>query len=272
MPELPEVETTKRGIAAYIEQQIIKKVIIRNCRLRWDVPINLHKVLRSQKVLAVERRAKYILIKIATGAILIHLGMSGYLRILTKYSVPLKHDHIDVIFNNGIILRFNDQRRFGMFLWLPGDYYTHSLLKNLGVEPLSKQFSTTYLWSHAQKSKIPIKALLMDHTIVTGIGNIYAAEALFAAGIYPLNPANKIALVHIENLVKHIKRILRNAICGGGTTFKDFKNSEGKPGYFAIKLKVYGRAGLPCVKCKTKLKMSRIRQRATVYCINCQKN
>jgi formamidopyrimidine-DNA glycosylase len=271
MPELPEVETTLRVICPHIKLQPIVKVIVRQPRLRWPVLANIPQILTGKMITDVERRAKYLLLRTDAGTIIIHLGMSGHLRILTKEEPPKKHDHIDVVFHPHTILRFNDPRRFGAFLWVTGNPDDHALLKNLGVEPLTKNFSGKYLLSQAQGRKVPIKSFLMDNKIVTGIGNIYAAEALFAAGIYPKASAQSLSLEQWDRLAKSIKRILQQAIKRGGTTLKDFVNSDGKPGYFSNQLQVYGRAGLPCIICHTPLQPIQIGQRSTVYCKRCQR-
>lgn len=271
MPELPEVETTLRGILPHIIQQTITRVVVREHRLRWPVEPNIHNILRNQKINAVSRRAKYLLFKTENGTLILHLGMSGHLRVLTENHKAAKHDHIDIVFDNKKILRFTDPRRFGAFLWVDGDASDHALLKHLGVEPLTKNFSGKYLQERAQNRKVPIKTFIMDNKIVTGVGNIYAAEALFEAGINPMKPAFLLSLIQWNNLAKSIKKILRNAIKRGGTTLKDFLNSDGKPGYFSNQLKVYGRAKLPCVKCEGLLKLIKQGQRSTVYCMKCQK-
>lgn len=271
MPELPEVETTLRGISPHIKQQTITNVIVRQYQLRWRIPSDIQQILTDETIIHVERRGKYLLLKTSNGTIIIHLGMSGNLRVLTKALPPNKHDHVDIIFHNKKILRFADPRRFGAFLWVEGgNPQSHSLLKNLGVEPLTNSFSGNYLWSQVQGKVIPIKSFIMDSKIVTGIGNIYAAEALFEAGIYPETPAKSLTIERLDTLAKTSKKILRHAIKRGGTTLKDFINSDGKPGYFASQLKVYGRAGLPCVICHTLLQSIRIGQRSTVYCKHCQ--
>lgn len=270
MPELPEVETTLRGVTPYIHQQTISKVIVRQPRLRWPVPANISRALINQTIIEVMRRGKYLILKTQEGAILIHLGMSGKLCVLTQASSPKKHDHIDVVFFNNIILRFTDPRRFGAFLWVEGDPYNHALLKSLGVEPLSSQFTSSYLKSRAKNKVMPIKSFLMDSKIVTGVGNIYAAETLFKAGVHPQAQAGTLSLQQWGKVAKAIKHILQQAIKQGGTTLKDFVNSEGKPGYFSTQLKVYGREGLACVQCKEVLQYLRIGQRSTVYCPVCQ--
>jgi formamidopyrimidine-DNA glycosylase len=271
MPELPEVETTLRGIQPHIEQQKITRVTVRHHGLRWPIPSNINELVKNQKILAVYRRGKYLLFKTKQGHIIVHLGMSGSLRILTKSTVALKHDHVDLEFANHVILRYTDPRRFGAFLWTDEDPALHPLLKNLGPEPLSKDFSGKYLWQRAQGRKVPVKSLIMDSKIVVGVGNIYAAEALFAAGIHPTAAAGKIPLERFNKLALEIKKILTAAIKKGGTTLKDFLKSDGKPGYFSQSLKVYGRAGLPCVKSKTTLEEMRLGQRSTVFCPKCQK-
>ncbi len=270
MPELPEVETTLRGILPHIKNETIAKVIVRQHRLRWPIPSNLSRILSGKMITHVGRRAKYLLLSTCDGTLIIHLGMSGHLRILTQVQSPNKHDHVDILFHNQKILRFTDPRRFGAFLWAEGNPHDHALLKHLGIEPLTKEFTGRYLLQRAQTRTIPIKSLVMDNKIVTGIGNIYAAEALFAAQIHPLTPANTLSVKRLDCLAKSSKQILRRAIQRGGTTLKDFINSNGKPGYFSGQLKVYGRAGLPCVICGTILQSLQIGQRTTVYCKQCQ--
>lgn len=271
MPELPEVETTLRGIKPYIKDQKIVNVIIRKHELRWPIPTQIKELLLNQTVLDLERRGKYLLLKTTHGTIIIHLGMSGTLRILTEHLAPNKHDHVDIIFENNILLRFNDPRRFGSFLWISGEPTQHPLIKHLGIEPLSKQFTGTYLWTRAQNRAITIKSFIMDNKIVTGVGNIYATEALFDAGIYPAKQAKLISKQQYDVLANSIKTILKQAIKKGGTSLKDFLNSDGKPGYFSTELKVYGREGLSCLNCHTPLKLMKIGQRSTVYCNKCQK-
>jgi formamidopyrimidine-DNA glycosylase len=221
MPELPEVETTLRGILPHIEKQTILKAVVREHRFRWPIPSNMSEILLGKMILTAERRAKYLLLKTPEGTIIIHLGMSGHLRILTHDQAPQKHDHIDLVFHEKI-LRFTDPRRFGAFLWVEGNPYHHLLLKNLGVEPLTRGFNGRYLWQRAQGRIVPIKSFLMDNKIVTGIGNIYAAEALFKAGIHPSTPVNALSVERLERLVKSSKQILSLAIKRGGTTLKDF--------------------------------------------------
>ncbi|EKD71915.1 MAG: hypothetical protein ACD_46C00065G0001, partial [uncultured bacterium] len=217
-----------------------------------------------------ERRAKYLLLRTITGTAIIHLGMSGSLRVLTDVISPQKHDHVDIIFSNNKILRFTDPRRFGAFLWTNDDPMLHPLLKHLGPEPLSNDFSVQYLWKQVQNRSLSIKLFIMDSKIVAGVGNIYANEALFQAGIYPAMPTKLITLQQCQQLVRAIKQILRQAIRQGGTTLKDFVDSEGRPGYFTQRLKVYGRAEEACMHCTTRLQTMIIGQRSTVYCRRCQ--
>ncbi len=270
MPELPEIETVLNGIKPHIIHQQIKEIIIRHPTLRWPVPKNLSEKLVNQKINNIHRRAKYLLIEFEHGTLIIHLGMSGSLRILTHDFPPKKHDHADIKFSNQTILRFNDPRRFGAILWTDEPISSHPLIKNLGPEPLEKSFTGKSLFDKAKSRKISVKNFLMNNAIVVGVGNIYAAEALFMAKIHPETLASKISLKRYQLLAESIKKILREAIKQGGTTLKDFINSDGKPGYFTQFLKVYGRAGLPCVICKTKLKNKKIGQRSTVFCEQCQ--
>jgi len=270
MPELPEVETTLRGIKPHIILQTIKQIKVRQHQLRWPIIPEINHKVKKQIIQAVERRGKYLLLKTQAGTLILHLGMSGSLRILTSPTPPGKHDHVDVEFENKILLRFNDPRRFGALLWTEEDPLQHTLLAGLGPEPLTPQFSARYLWQRAQRSKTPVKLFIMDSKIVVGVGNIYANEALFAAGISPVATAEQISLAHYQRLVKCIKKILRAAIQQGGTTLKNFADSDGKPGYFKLHLQAYGRNGLPCVICQTPLKEIRLGQRSTVYCPQCQ--
>jgi formamidopyrimidine-DNA glycosylase len=270
MPELPEVESTMRGISPHIKQQIIKQIVVRQYQLRWPIQRDLPQLLLGKTIHQLERRGKYLLLRIDQGALILHLGMSGHLRILTKNLSPYKHDHLDIHFANGSILRFTDPRRFGACLWVADDPMAHRLLKELGPEPLSKYFSGRYLWLKAKNKTLPIKSLIMNSKVVTGVGNIYAAEALFASGIHPQKAAKTISIERMHLLVKEIKKILRLAIKQGGTTIKDFLHSNGKPGYFSQQLKVYGRQGQACMVCEEILILCKIGQRSTVYCAQCQ--
>ncbi|WP_185233555.1 bifunctional DNA-formamidopyrimidine glycosylase/DNA-(apurinic or apyrimidinic site) lyase [Teredinibacter franksiae] len=272
MPELPEVETTRRGISPHLLGQTIRSLTVRNPNLRWPIPQELSGLCKGKTINAIDRRGKYLLLHLSSGACLIwHLGMSGSMRILTGSTTPEKHDHVDLTLTNGRCLRFHDPRRFGALLYTYDTPDTHPLLSHLGPEPLSSHFDADYLYQRTRKRSQPIKALIMDSKVVVGVGNIYANEALFAASIHPLKAAGKVSRAAVEQLCLEIKQVLKEAIAQGGTTLKDFTDSEGKPGYFAQKLKVYGRAGQPCSQCGKPLTEKRLAQRATIYCTQCQR-
>lgn len=271
MPELPEVETTCKGIAPHIENNTITKVIVRNRSLRWPIPTGLNKKFTTQKIISVTRRAKYILVNTNIGTLIIHLGMSGSLRILDSTEPVEKHDHFELQFEDGISLRLRDPRRFGCVLWEKDNPCEHKLLVNLGPEPLDEKFYAELLFEKSRKRKTTIKQFIMDAKIVVGVGNIYASESLFLAGINPKKLAGKITKQNSLDLTAAIKKILKQAIKQGGTTLKDFTSIDGKPGYFQQKLKVYNRTDEPCVKCKKSIKQITLGQRSTFYCSSCQK-
>ncbi|MEJ2042342.1 MAG: bifunctional DNA-formamidopyrimidine glycosylase/DNA-(apurinic or apyrimidinic site) lyase [Reinekea sp.] len=271
MPELPEVETTRCGIEPHIKNRCISRIVIRDSRLRWPVPDDLDIWSRDQKVLAVERRSKYLLIQLERGTLLVHLGMSGNLRVLFDDPTPGKHDHIDVEFEHGIRLRYNDPRRFGAWLYTEASLLEHELIRHLGPEPLTDAFNADYLYQLSRHRKTKIKTFIMDARIVVGVGNIYANEALFYAGIYPHKVVGRITKAEAERLVHEIKTVLARAIEQGGTTLKDFVGGDGKPGYFAQSLSVYGRAGELCLSCGSLIREMRTNNRTTCYCPNCQK-
>lgn len=271
MPELPEVETTRRGVEPHVCGQVVNAVIVRQSKLRWPVPDVLPNILAGQAVRSVSRRAKYLLFEVASGAFMIHLGMSGSLRIVQADSEVGAHDHVDIVFENGTALRYTDPRRFGAVLWVQGDPSGHELLNRLGPEPLSDDFSGEHLHKLAGQRKVPVKSFIMDGHVVVGVGNIYANEALFRSGIHPKRAAGRISLARYQQLAQHIKATLAEAIASGGTTLKDFVGGDGKPGYFKQSLKVYGRAGFPCVQCGEALKEIRLGQRSTVFCRHCQR-
>ena len=270
MPELPEVETTRRGIEPYITGQTVQSVTLRQTRLRWLTPSSLKTFLPGQRIEQVTRRGKYLLLHTAVGTVIIHLGMSGSLRIATQHDVVEKHDHVDIVFSRNCILRLRDPRRFGAVLWTKASPLAHKLLCALGPEPISDEFDAHYLFQRSRKRQIAIKAFIMDSKVVVGVGNIYANEALFQAGIRPNTPAGRISLIRYQRLVAAIKAVLTAAIKAGGTTLRDFTNSEGNPGYFKQKLQVYGRAGAACTICGTQIKLIQQAQRATYYCTHCQ--
>jgi len=271
MPELPEVETVRRGIEPFIQGRKIRKIIIRNKNLRWPVPASIRLKTKNRLIKLVDRRAKYILLKLENGTIIIHLGMSGVLKIVDARTPLLKHDHLDIVLNDDIRLRYNDPRRFGSVLWTAKDPLKHKLLKDLAPEPLSPGFNSNYLSKKLKTRKAPIKNVLMDSKTVVGVGNIYASESLFLSKINPVLPANKLSQEQTKLLVKNIKKVLRASIKAGGTTLKDFAQADGRPGYFAQKLLVYGKQAEPCPACKTPIKQIVLGQRATYYCAKCQK-
>ncbi|NVJ58958.1 MAG: bifunctional DNA-formamidopyrimidine glycosylase/DNA-(apurinic or apyrimidinic site) lyase [Gammaproteobacteria bacterium] len=270
MPELPEVETSKRGISPHISGQKLTNVVVRHPTLRWPVAKDMQRHLFSSKLLKVTRRAKYLLLEFETKTILMHLGMSGSVRITSSGTLINKHDHIDFEFANKKILRFTDPRRFGCCLWFD-DPIAQKLLTTLGPEPLSDDFNLEQFTETCKKRKAAIKQVIMDNKVVVGVGNIYAAESLFRASIRPTTPANKISKERLNGLLSSIKQVLANAIEQGGTTLKDFSQSDGKPGYFKQELMVYGREGEPCLNCHTTIKGIRQGQRATAYCPKCQR-
>ncbi|WP_116367865.1 bifunctional DNA-formamidopyrimidine glycosylase/DNA-(apurinic or apyrimidinic site) lyase [Parahaliea mediterranea] len=271
MPELPEVETTRRGVAPHTEGRCVRAVVVREPRLRWPVPADLGERLAGQRIERIERRAKYLLFHTAVGSLLVHLGMSGSLRVLPGVApAPGRHDHVDVVLDGGGVLRFNDPRRFGCFLWVePGE--VHPLLSRLGPEPLSEAFNGELLLRRSRGRRGPVKAFIMDGQVVVGVGNIYANEALYLSGIRPDRAAGRISASRYELLADNIKQVLTSAIAQGGTTLRDFVGGDGKPGYFAQQLFVYGRGGLPCKGCGGQLREQRLGQRSTVYCVTCQR-
>jgi formamidopyrimidine-DNA glycosylase len=271
MPELPEVETSRRGIEPHLHNRKISKVIIRQHKLRWPIPKDLPSLVEGQKIREVCRRAKYIYLKLDNGNIIIHLGMSGSLRICTSKAVPGKHDHIDIIVSSKKILRLRDPRKFGCVLWQAGEISQHKLISPLGPEPLEDDFDAEYLHRKAHKRQCSIKALIMNSHIVVGVGNIYASEALFRAGINPKRRAGNISLPRIQKLVDAIKLTLSLAIDEGGTTLRDFTGISGQPGYFAQKLLVYGLTGKPCSVCGEPIKQFTQQARSTFYCAKCQR-
>ena len=270
MPELPEVETSRRGIEPHILKQPVCDVIIRQKKLRWPIPTALKKHLIGQIIQHVERRGKYILLRTQVGTVILHLGMSGSLRILDKGTPPEKHDHFDLVFKH-TLLRLRDPRRFGAVLWTKADPLKHKLICNMGPEPLSNTFNADYLYQASRKRKVAIKILLMNSHIVVGVGNIYANESLFSAGINPKRRADQISLARYQTLVSCVKDILKRAIEQGGTTLKDFTQQDGKPGYFQQTLRVYGRTNLPCTLCNKPISQIKQGQRSTFYCTHCQK-
>ena len=270
MPELPEVETTRRGLAPHVEGRRVTAVVLRRPDLRWPIPREVSQLLPGQPIRSIRRRAKYLLFDTDAGSALLHLGMSGNLRVLPPNTPLRPHDHVDIALDNGQLLRFHDPRRFGCLLWqAPGQ--THSLLAGLGPEPLEAGFDGDYLFARSRGRSSAVKTFLMDQAVVVGVGNIYAAEALFMAGISPLRAAGKISRERYAALAMAAKQVLQHAIDRGGTTLRDIMTPEGAPGYFVQELQVYGRAGAPCPRCGRALKHANIGQRASVWCGHCQR-
>jgi formamidopyrimidine-DNA glycosylase len=271
MPELPEVETTRRGIAPSVSGRVIERVIVREPRLRWRVPCDLPDLAAGQRVRDLRRRAKYLLFDLERGTMILHLGMSGSLRLLPSSTATLPHDHVDIVLDSGVCVRFNDPRRFGSLLWTSDDPLSHPLLEALAPEPLSPAFNGEYLARAARRRRVAIKQLLMNSQLVVGVGNIYASEALFRAGIRPRRAAGRLSRAEFDALAKAVKAVLREAIRSGGTTLRDYINPEGMPGYFRQKLFVYERSGEPCRICRKPVRQFVQGQRSTYYCPGCQK-
>jgi len=276
VPELPEVEITRRGLAAHLVGLTVADVVIRNAKLRWPIPKNLPKLLRGRIILSLKRRGKYLLMDCGNGTLILHLGMSGSLRILPASAAPEKHDHFDLILGNGTLMRLRDPRRFGAVLWHSGDVHTHPLLAALGPEPLPDKFGNDgfdaqYLYQATRGRSLAIKQFIMDSHVVVGVGNIYANEALFRAGIRPQLAAGKLSLPRCARLVAEIRATLNEAIRHGGSTLRDFVDTAGQPGYFQQHYWVYGRGGEPCRKCGAPIKQIRQGQRSSFYCGSCQK-
>ena len=270
MPELPEVETTLRGIEPHLLNQRVDRINVRDPRLRWPVPAEVCKA-EGQTFVGLQRRGKYLLLKLQKGGLIIHLGMSGSLRVLTDPLEPEKHDHIDIELESGTCVRFNDPRRFGAFLWVDGEMESHELLSELGPEPLSDEFTADYLYRLSRGRKVAIKNFIMNGHVVVGVGNIYASESLFMSGIHPQRAAGRISRQRYEGLVAAIRDVLDRAIRRGGTTLRDFVDSEGSPGYFAQELLVYDRAGSECFQCGATIRQKVIGQRSSYYCPACQR-
>jgi formamidopyrimidine-DNA glycosylase len=271
VPELPEVEITRRGLDAHLTGLTIKDAVIRNGSLRWPISKNLPRLLRGQTIRSLKRRAKYLLMDCGNGTLILHLGMSGSLRILPVKTPAEKHDHFDLILSNGTLMRLRDPRRFGAVLWHSGDVHSHPLLASLGPEPLEHEFDARYLYQATRGRSVSIKQCIMDNHVVVGVGNIYANEALFRAGIKPQLAAGKLSLPRSAKLVHEIRATLAEAIRLGGSTLRDFVNTSGQPGYFQQNYWVYGRAGEPCRRCGATIKQIKQGQRSSFYCATCQK-
>lgn len=268
MPELPEVETSRLGITPHLQGQTIKAITVRTEKLRWPIPQELQRLV-GQRIQSIRRRAKYLFIDTPAGSAIIHLGMSGSLRVLDT-SIPVaKHDHVDLVLDNGTILRYNDPRKFGAWLYSEVGVQ-HQVLAKLGPEPLTDEFNCEYLGDKAKNKKVVVKQFIMNNAIVVGVGNIYASEALFSSKINPKTPTGQLTHDQLFVLVNEIKKVLTKAIEQGGTTLKDFNQVDGKPGYFAQELNVYGRAGKECLVCHSLIQEEKIGQRNSFWCDKCQ--
>ncbi|MDE0680672.1 MAG: bifunctional DNA-formamidopyrimidine glycosylase/DNA-(apurinic or apyrimidinic site) lyase [Gammaproteobacteria bacterium] len=270
MPELPEVETTRRGIEPLVAGSRVERVAVRERRLRWPIPGEVERQLTGATMLGVRRRAKYLLLESERGTAIAHLGMSGSFSVVAAGTEPGVHDHYDVIFDGGKALRFTDPRKFGSLLWGGREPLRHKLLADLGPEPFSAEFSGAWLKKRSLGRRVAVKSFLMMPAVVAGMGNIYASEALYRAGIHPRRAAGRIALRRYEALARVIRDVLGEAIESGGTTLRDFADASGRPGYFAQRLDVYDRAGRECRRCGSAIRRRVIGQRASYYCARCQ--
>jgi formamidopyrimidine-DNA glycosylase len=271
VPELPEVETTRRGLAPHVRGRRIRALKVYERRLRWPVAAGLPAKLAGRRILSTGRRGKYLLLKLESSALIVHLGMSGNLRLVGPDSPRVLHDHFDLVLDSGRALRFNDPRRFGSLLYVRGDPLAHRLLAHLGPEPFSGAFDAEYLWRITRRRRVAVKQLLMNSRLVVGVGNIYASEALFRAHIRPQRAARSLTRAEVARLVRAVRAVLRSAIRAGGTTLRDYLRTDGSPGYFRQRLYVYERGGKPCRRCGGPVRATRQGQRSTYYCPVCQK-
>ncbi len=271
MPELPEVETTRRGVEPHVTGRRIVAVKVYDTRLRWPVPHDLAQHLVGRTIDRVERRSKYLLFRIGADTLMIHLGMTGSLRVFHDTPPLRPHDHVDLLFDGSVRLRYNDPRRFGAILWLPGGVALHPLLARLGPEPFDPAFDAVHCWRETRRRTAAIKLALMDNHLVVGVGNIYANEALFRAGIRPAIAANRMSRPRLTRLVEAVRAVLTEAIAKGGSTLRDYVDARGEPGYFQLDYFVYGREGEPCRVCGTPIRHRRLGGRASFYCPACQR-
>jgi formamidopyrimidine-DNA glycosylase len=271
MPELPEVETTRRGVAPHVVGRRIARLKVYDPRLRWPVPPDLGKRVKGLRIDEVDRRSKYLLFRLGTDTLLVHLGMTGSLRVYRKAPPRKLHDHVDLVLDDGTTLRYHDPRRFGAMLWVPAPAQEHPLLARLGPEPFDPAFDGAYLWRALRTRTAAIKLALMDNGVVVGVGNIYANEALFRAGIRPSRSACTVSRARIARLVEAVRSVLAEAIAKGGSTLRDYVDAEGEAGYFQLAYFVYGRQGAPCRVCGTAIRMQRLGARASFYCPACQR-
>ena len=271
MPELPEVETTRRGLAPLAVGRRIEAMLVYDPRLRWSVPPSLARRVAGRRIDALDRRSKYLLFRLSDDTLLVHLGMTGSLRAFTNPPARRTHDHVDIVLDSGVTLRYHDPRRFGAMLWLPPPAEAHPLLARLGPEPFDAACDATYLWRATRRRTAAIKLVLMDNHLVVGVGNIYANESLFRAGIRPTTPANRLSKPRLARLIGDVRATLTDALAKGGSTLRDFVDSRGEPGYFQLDYFVYGRQGLPCRLCGSLIRQIRQGGRATSYCPRCQR-
>ena len=271
MPELPEVETTRRGLLPHVVGRRIRDVVVRNGALRWPVPAHLARTLRGEEVVDVRRRGKYLVFDCRKGHLIVHLGMSGRLTLVPEGQPARRHDHVDVRFEGERALRLTDPRRFGAMLWVRGKAEDHALLRELGLEPFDEAFTGAALHERSRGRRVAVKHFLMDAHVVTGVGNIYASEALFHAGVHPLRAAGRISRARYDRLAASVRATLERALAAGGTTLRDFADASGHPGYFQNECAVYGREGEPCRACGTPIRALRQGQRSTFYCPRCQR-
>ncbi len=271
MPELPEVETTRRGIEPYVLGRTVVALEVHERRLRWPIPADLPRQIAGQSVRGTGRRAKYLLLELAHGTLLWHLGMSGSLRVLPAATPRLEHDHLDLVLDSGYVLRFNDPRRFGSLHYTTADPRAHPLLANLAPEPFDGEFDGEYLWRATRRRRLAIKQLLMNSRLVVGVGNIYASEALFRARVRPRRAARSLSRAETRRLARAIRAVLTLAIRAGGTSLRDYVRADGSPGYFRQRLYVYERAGQACRRCRTPIRAITQGQRSTYYCPACQR-
>jgi formamidopyrimidine-DNA glycosylase len=271
MPELPEVETTRRGLAPLVVGRSVAATHVYDRRLRWSVPSSLARRLAGRTIDAIDRRSKYLLFRSRADTLLVHFGMTGSLRALTDPPPRGKHDHLDIVLDSGVTLRYHDPRRFGAVLWLPSPAEAHPLLARLGVEPFDPACNAEYLHDAMRARSAAIKLALMDNHLIVGVGNIYASESLFRARIRPTTQANRVSKARLGRLVAEVRATLTDAIAKGGSTLRDYVDSRGEPGYFQLGYAVYGRAGLPCKVCGAAIRQIRQGGRATCFCPNCQR-
>lgn len=271
MPELPEVETTRRGVAPHLVGRRVAKLHVYDSRLRWPVPADLADRLVGRAIDGVDRRSKYLLFRLGSDTLLVHLGMTGSLRVYRKAPPRQLHDHIDIVLDDGTLIRYNDPRRFGAMLWVGAAASDHPLLRDLGPEPFDSAFDASYFWRATRSRTAAIKLALMDNGLVVGVGNIYASESLFRAGIRPALRANRVSRPRLARLVDEVRAVLTDAIAKGGSTLRDYVDASGEPGYFQLDYFVYGREGLPCRVCGSLIRQRRLGARASFYCTQCQR-